>query len=115
MLKRNGKYYFMWSEGAWTGPNYCVAYAISDSPLGPFERIGKILQQDKSVATGAGHHSVIQIPGTEDYYIVYHRRPLTERNGNARVVCIERLEFDHEGFIKPVKLTFEGVPARKIK
>ena len=115
MLKRNGKYYFMWSEGAWTGPNYCVAYAISDSPLGPFERIGKILQQDKSVATGAGHHSVIQIPGTEDYYIVYHRRPLPERNGNARVVCIERLEFDHEGFIKPVKLTFEGVPARKIK
>ena len=115
MLKRNGKYYFMWSEGAWTGPNYCVAYAISDSPLGPFERIGKILQQDKSVATGAGHHSVIQIPGTEDYYIVYHRRPLTERNGNARVVCIERLEFDHEGFIKPVKLTFKGVPARKIK
>ena len=115
MLKRNGKYYFMWSEGAWTGPNYCVAYAISDSPLGPFERIGKILQQDKSVATGAGHHSVIQIPGTEDYYIVCHRRPLTERNGNARVVCIERLEFDHEGFIKPVKLTFEGVPARKIK
>lgn len=115
MLKRNGKYYFMWSEGVWRGPHYCVAYAISDSPFGPFKRIGKILQQDKRIATGAGHHSVIQIPGTEEYYIIYHRRPLTEKDGNSRVVCIERMEFDEQGFIKPVKLTFEGVKPRKIK
>ena len=44
MLKRNGKYYFMWSEGGWTGPDYCVAYAIADSPFGPFKREAKILQ-----------------------------------------------------------------------
>ena len=105
----------MWSEGAWRGPHYCAAYAISDSPFGPFKRIGKILQQDKRIATGAGHHSVIQIPGTEEYYIIYHRRPLTEKDGNSRVVCIERMEFDEQGFIKPVKLTFEGVKPRKIK
>ena len=40
MLKHRGKYYFMWSEGDWTGPDYCVAYAIADSPFGPFKRIG---------------------------------------------------------------------------
>ena len=45
MLKRNGKYYFMWSEGGWTGPKYAVAYAIADSPMGPFNRIGRILHQ----------------------------------------------------------------------
>ena len=28
MLKRNGTYYFMWSEGGWTGDSYCVAYAM---------------------------------------------------------------------------------------
>ena len=61
MLRKDGKYYFMWSEGGWTGPNYAVAYAVGASPLGPFERAGKILQQDSNVATGAGHHSVIQI------------------------------------------------------
>ena len=109
MFIRNGKYYFMWSEGGWTGPNYSVAYAIADSPLGPFERIGKILQQDPQVATGAGHHSVIQLPGKDIYYIVYHRRPLGERDGNHRVVCIDRMEFDAQGFIEPVKITFEGV------
>ncbi|HYF68318.1 MAG TPA: glycoside hydrolase family 43 protein [Ohtaekwangia sp.] len=115
MFMRNGKYYFMWSEGGWTGPDYCVAYAIADSPFGPFKRIGKILEQDPKVATGAGHHSVINVPGTDEYYIVYHRRPLEETDGNHRETCIDRMYFDADGLIKPVKITFEGVPARKIK
>lgn len=115
MFMRNGKYYFMWSEGGWTGPDYSVAYAIADSPTGPFKRIDKILNQDPQVATGAGHHSVIKHPGTEDYYIVYHRRPLTETNGNHRVTCIDKMEFDAEGLIKPVKITFEGVQANPVK
>lgn len=114
MFIRNGKYYFMWSEGGWTGPNYSVAYAIADSPLGPFKRIGKVLQQDPNVATGAGHHSVIQLPGKDVYYIVYHRRPLGERDGNHRVTCIDRMEFDEQGGIKPVKITFEGVERVKL-
>jgi beta-xylosidase len=115
MFVRNGKYYFMWSEGGWTGPDYSVAYAISDSPFGPFERVGKILQQDPAIATGAGHHSVIQQPGTDKWYIVYHRRPLDQTDRNARVVCIDQMEFDENGFIKPVKISNTGVPRQKIK
>jgi beta-xylosidase len=109
MFKRNRKYYFMWSEGGWTGPDYSVAYAIGDTPFGPFQRIGKILQQDPAIATGAGHHSVINIPGPEQWYIVYHRRPLGETDGNSRVVCIDKMYFDSQGFIKPVIITKEGV------
>jgi beta-xylosidase len=114
MFRRNGKYYFMWSEGGWTGPNYSVAYAVADSPLGPFKRIGKILQQDPAIATGAGHHSVINIPGTDEWYIIYHRRPLTEKDGNSRVTCIDRMYFDSAGNILPVKITNEGVAGRKL-
>ncbi|QKZ15542.1 family 43 glycosylhydrolase [Spirosoma sp. KUDC1026] len=114
MFMRNGKYYFMWSEGGWTGPNYSVAYAIADSPFGPFKRVGKILQQDPTVATGAGHHSVIQVPGTDRWYIVYHRRPLTETDGNHRETCIDPMYFDEQGMIKPVKITVEGVKAEPI-
>ncbi len=109
MFIRNGRYYFMWSEGGWTGPDYSVAYAIGDSPLGPFKRVGKILQQDPKVATGAGHHSAIQVPGRDEFYIVYHRRPLDETDRDHRVVCIDRLEFDTDGTIKPVVITNEGV------
>ncbi len=109
MFMRAGKYYFMWSEGGWTGPDYSVAYAIADSPTGPFRREGKILQQDPTVATGAGHHSVIQVPGRDEYYIVYHRRPLGETDRDHRVVCIDRMEFAADGLIKPVTITFKGV------
>jgi len=114
MLKRNGKYYFMWSEGGWGGPDYSVAYAISDSPFGPFERVGKILQADPEVATGAGHHSVIKGKGKDEYYIIYHRRPLGDTGRDHRVTCIDKLTFDKDGKIVPVKITFEGVKKRKL-
>ena len=29
MLVEDGRYYFMWSEGGWTGPDYAVAYVIT--------------------------------------------------------------------------------------
>ncbi|MGK9126475.1 glycoside hydrolase family 43 protein [Olivibacter sp. SA151] len=105
MFVRNGKYYFMWSEGGWTGPDYKVAYAIADSPFGPFKRIGTILQQDPAIATGAGHHSIIQGKGKDEWYIVYHRRPLGETSAHHRVTCIDRMYFDENGFIKPVVMT----------
>ncbi|MDR0430070.1 MAG: glycoside hydrolase family 43 protein [Tannerellaceae bacterium] len=115
MFKKNGKYYFMWSEGGWGGPDYLVAYAIADSPLGPFNRIGKILEEDPEIASSAGHHSVIHVPGSEDYYIVYHRRPLNDTARDHRVICIDKMTFDENGFINPVKITFEGVSARTIR
>jgi beta-xylosidase len=115
MFTRKGKYYFMWSEGSWGGPDYRVAYAISNAPTGPFKRIGVVLQQDPKIATGAGHHSVIQIPGTDEWYIVYHRRPLTETDANHRVTCIDHMYFDENGLIKPIHITNEGVAAVALK
>jgi len=114
MFKRNGKYYYMWSEGGWTGPDYSVAYAIGDSPTGPFKRIGKILQQDPKIGTGAGHNSIFR--GDDDnWYIVYHRHPLGDPDGNHRQVAIDRMVFDAQGHILPVKMTNEGVPPRPLR
>lgn len=113
MFIRDGKYYFMWSEGGWGGPDYSVAYAIADSPFGPFERVGKILQQDPAVATGAGHHSVIHTPD-DQWYMVYHRRPLGETDRNSRVTSIDRMTFDEDGMIEPVVITDEGVKAHPL-
>jgi beta-xylosidase len=115
MFRRQGKYYFMWSEGGWTGPDYSVAYAVGSSPFGPFQRAGKILQQDLKVGTGAGHHSIINVPGTDRWYIVYHRHPLGDPDGNHRVVCIDELHFDKQGHILPVKITTQGVSAQPLK
>lgn len=115
MFIRDGKYYFMWSEGGWGGPDYSVAYAIADSPFGPFKRVGKILQQDPEVATSAGHHSIIHEPKSDKWYIVYHRRPLGDTGRDHRATCIDEMFFDENGLIKPVKMTFEGVKANPLK
>lgn len=109
LFRRNGKYYFMWSEGGWTNGTYKVAYGIADKITGPFQRTGTILESDENVATGAGHNSVINIPGTDRWLMVYHRRPIPNEDRDHRVTCIDKLEFNDDGTIKPVKMTFEGV------
>ena len=111
MIKRKGVYYFMWSEGDWGNSTYGVAYAKSNSPTGPFVRAGKILSTDPAVANGPGHHSVLHIPGTDDWYIVYHRHPLGTTGPNQRVMAIDRMRFNAAGDIEPVKLTKNGPPA----
>lgn len=104
MVKRNGVYYLFWSEGGWGGPDYAVSYAMSDSPTGPFVRLAKILQQDPAVATGSGHNGVIHVPGTDIYYIVYHRRPLRTAADNSRQLAYDRLRFNADGTIQPVAM-----------
>ncbi len=109
MFLRNGIYYLMWSEGSWGQDSYRVAYSMSDRATGPYQRIGVILSSDSAVATGAGHHSVIHPPDTDDYYMVYHRRPIPNEGRDHRVTCIDRISFNEDGTIQPVKMTFEGV------
>ena len=105
MFERKGKWYFMYSSGAWTRDSYCVNYSVGDSPFGPFEFKGKVLGTQRPLATGAGHHSVVCVPGTDKWYICYHRRPIPTRGGNHRVTCIDRMEFDANGDIKPIVMT----------
>ncbi|KAI0435991.1 putative glycosyl hydrolase [Xylaria telfairii] len=102
MVKRNGIYYFMWSEGSWAGPDYCVSYAMADNPLGPFDRLAMILQRDSAVAKGTGHHSVIHVPNTDIWYILYHRRPLSETHRNHRTLAYDRMYFNEDGTIQPI-------------
>lgn len=114
LFRREGKYYFLWSEGGWGDPSYQVAYGIGDSPRGPFVRRGTILESDEGVATGAGHNSVIRVPGTDEWYMVYHRRPIPNEGRDHRVTCIDRLLFDEGDAILPVKMTFAGVARRSL-
>jgi len=54
------------------------------------------------------------VPNSDDWFIVYHRRPLGETDANHRVTCIDRMQFDAEGKILPVKITVEGVEKRPL-
>lgn len=114
---RNGKYYFMWSENDTRSTYYRVRYLISDSPV-EFIRDGKpaktertiVISQDPSKQIfGTGHHAIIQKPGTDEWYIVYHRfaRPdgvkMGWSAGYNREVCIDKIEFNEDGTIKAVR------------
>jgi beta-xylosidase len=114
MMKRKRVYYFMWSEGDWGDSTYGVAYAKSGSPTGPFERVGKILKSDAAIANGPGHHSILQIPGSDKWYIVYHRHPLGTSGPNQRVMAIDLMRFDTKGNIEPIKMTKGGPSARSL-
>ena len=124
VLYRNGTYYFMWSEDDTRSENYRVRYGTSDSPLGKIKVPENNLVIAKDPAAGiyaTGHHSVIQIPGTDEWYIVYHRfnYPNGINMGRAagynREVSIDKLEFNNDGSIRQVKPTHEGVQAVTVK
>ncbi|MET8946582.1 family 43 glycosylhydrolase [Streptomyces sp. NPDC004542] len=119
VIKRNGTYYFMWSEDDTRSENYHVAYATGPSPLGPWTERGTILSKRPEYGILAtGHHSVVNVPGTDDWYIVYHRFALNGPgkaggDGTHRETTIDRMRFAADGTIEPVLPTLESVrPAR---
>ncbi|WP_332662729.1 family 43 glycosylhydrolase [Aeromicrobium sp.] len=110
MNKRGGKYYASWSIDDTGSENYRVGYAIGDSPTGPFVNQGEILNKDTSLGIlGTGHHSIIQVPGTDDWYIAYHRFGMPGGDGTHRETTIDRLHFNADGTIKKVVPTLESV------
>lgn len=111
---RDSSYYMMWSEGNWTNDSYRVAYGKANSPFGPFERIGTVLESDSTIATGAGHHSVFNYPNSDEWYIVYHRRPIPNKHYTHRVTCIDRMYFNEDGTIKPIVMTNIGVKEKRL-
>ena len=112
---RDGLYYFLWSVDDTGAQNYHVAYGTSTSPRGPIKVASKpivIIQDPANKIYGTGHNSIINIPGTDDWYIVYHRinqNYLSNGPGYHREVCIDRLTFADDGTINQVTPTHEGI------
>lgn len=124
VIYRNGIYYFMWSEDDTRSENYKVRYGTADSPLGkisvPKENL-VIAKEPGARIYATGHNSTIQVPGKDEWYIVYHRFTypkgilMGRAAGYNREVCIDKLEFRSDGSIKPVKPTHEGVKVISLK
>jgi len=102
LFERKGVWYFMYSCGRWTDGSYGVKYGMGKTPFGPFDWKGRVLGSQEPIATGAGHHSVICKPGTDEWYICYHRRPIPNLAQHHRVTCLDRLRFNDDGTIRPV-------------
>ena len=109
---------FLWSENDTRSEDYRVRYATSSTPTGPLQIpennliLAKVPEQG---IYGTGHNSVIQKPGTDEWFIVYHRfaYPDAIKLGSAagfhREVCIDRMEFDSSGSILKITPTHQGL------
>ena len=114
---RKGIYYFMWSVDDTGSPNYHVAYGTSSSPMGPItvaEDCIVLMQEPRAEIYGTAHNSVIQVPGKDEWYIVYHRinkNYIDKKKGPGyhREVCIDRMTFNPDGTIAYVRPTKQGI------
>ncbi|MBE7171657.1 MAG: family 43 glycosylhydrolase [Williamsia sp.] len=115
---RNGTYYFLWSQNDTRDPNYQVRYGTAHSPLGKItvpENNLVIVKDSTAGIWGTGHNSTIQVPGKDEWYLVYHRFNyprginMAREAGYNREVCIDRLEFNADGTLKTVVPTHEGI------
>ena len=119
---RKGTYYFMWSVDDTGSPNYHVCYGTAKSPLGPISidenSYMVIKQKPEDQIYGTAHNSVLQIPGKDEWYIVYHRinkNFVHHEPGIHREVCIDRMTFDKQRRIIPVTPTLNGPAPLAVK
>jgi beta-xylosidase len=107
---RNGTYYLTYSIDDTGSADYRVGYATATSVDGPWTYRGVILAKDATQGILAtGHSSIIQVPGTDDWYIAYHRFAMPGGNGTHRETTIDRLYFNDDGTIKQVVPTLSSI------
>lgn len=134
-------YYYTYSIDDTSSEWYRIAYATAPSMEGDGSQWtyrGEMLVQDASKGIrGTGHHSILQVPGTDDWYIAYHcflddtmrPRGVDTRvgkqlmNGNKREVRIAKFTYTHPDdaaiaagevpLINAVPVTLAGVRAQR--
>ena len=109
VFKRNGLYYLQYSNGTYNNNSYNVQYSTGPSATGPWTYRGQILSTTGNY-NGPGHEAVRNYPGTDDWYMVYHR--FQAGNFSVRYTAIDRGYFHVDGTIQPVVMTDTGVEQR---
>ena len=92
MHKYMGKYYFSYS----TGDTHFLAYAVGNSPYGPFTYQGVIMNPVKGWTT---HHSIVEVNGK--WYIFYHDTELSGKT-HLRNIKVAELNRKSDGTIETI-------------
>lgn len=104
VFERQGKYYFTfpWVQDQ----TETLAYAMGDSPMGPFEFKGIIMKQSPT-GCWTNHHSIIEYQG--QWYLFYHHNDYSPEFDKNRSVRVDSLFFRTDGTIQEVVPTLRGV------
>ncbi|MBQ9600161.1 MAG: family 43 glycosylhydrolase, partial [Clostridia bacterium] len=102
LYKRADKYYLFFAAN-WREE---MAYAMTDNPFtGRYDYIQTIMPP--TATSNTNHPAVIDF-GDKTYFI-YHNGALLHGSGFRRSVCIDELEFDDDGYVKPLTETSIGL------
>lgn len=112
---RDGTYHLTYSIDDTGSPDYRVGYATSTSIDGPWTYRGILLQKDPSQGIlGPAHSSIINVPGTDEWYIAYHRFAIPGGGGTNRETTIDRIQIGSDGLFQTVKPTLTSVAPREV-
>lgn len=102
--KRGDKYYMVYTDISRGGAT-CLAYAMSEKPLGPYKKCGIIIDNVYcDPKTWNDHGSICCYK--DKWYVFYHRS--SNNSDSCRSVCVEPIEFDENGLIREVEQTSQG-------
>ncbi|MDQ3812679.1 MAG: family 43 glycosylhydrolase [Armatimonadota bacterium] len=110
LFKRKGIYYYLYTLGG--DEAYQYAYMMSrTSPLGPWDAPEQdiIATTDRKEGVfGPGHGCFFAPQGSEQWYFVYLEYG---RSSTNRQIYADKMDFNADGTIRPIKLTKAGVGA----
>ena len=98
LYNRNDLYYLLWAGGPISEH---LGYSTSKSPLGPWKYGGVLMPTEGRSFTN--HPGIVDYKGNT--YLFYHSGALPGGSGFTRSVCVEQVEFNKNGSIKPLKMT----------
>jgi predicted GH43/DUF377 family glycosyl hydrolase len=116
-IRKRGDWYYMVYCDTARGKASCLSYAMSRSPLGPFEKKGVIIDNDHcDPETWNNHGGMAEFNGR--WYICYHRS--SQNSKYSRRACMESIAFNDDGTIDEMAMTTQGVegplnPRRRIE
>ncbi len=101
IFKENGTYYMLYAAGENPAP---IDYATSNSPMGPWQRRGTVLEP---LPSAPGQHAATSHPGAakfgDQWFFVYHVSDGPNNGGTyRREVAVEKMEFNADGSIQVI-------------
>jgi GH43 family beta-xylosidase len=104
VFERQGTYYLTYPHVA--NKTERLEYATSNSPLGPFQVRG-VLMDESPTSCWTNHHSITQV--NNQWYLFYHHNDLSPAFDKNRSIRVDSLFFNADGTIRKVLPTLRGV------
>lgn len=116
VLKKNGRYYMMYSGGSWDLPTYSMAYAFSNNVMeggldgAGWTKVVPPILRSTPIVQGPGHNSVAKAPNNVDDITAYHARTVPFVGPGDRQTFVDRLYWQHDRLFMQLPTTGATAP-----